>query len=868
MPNGALMILDGVIQHANERAGEILGQSSGSLIGLEVHDALHGARSCPGGCDVEGVLADPPEVPSFLYGNFVTAGGELRRVRWTVHEFSANSTLIVFEEAYERSLIEADRTRLLETQEIARLGSWDWYTDSNRVVWTPELFSIFGVERADFAGDYESYLSRVHPTDRERVAKVIEDAFNDHEPFFFDNRVERPDGKLIFVSCSGRVFTDHTGRVVRMSGTCQDVTDRKLREQALMDREAELRLIVDQMPVIIWTMDKELRNTSVMGAALDKLEMKPEDFKGKHLYESNGDDPSHVANAAHLRALEGESTVYSADRMGRSFRTRVDPLRDDEGEVIGVLGVAIDVSDEIRAEKELQEAHENYRSLIEAIPAVSYIDSIRGKVKSLFVSPQIKDIFGFVPEDVDSTLWIRQLHPDDRHVIEMKSAAYRRGESFEEEYRILSKDGRTVWVRDQAVFVRDEEGTAIFAQGIMYDITERKRLEDQLVQSHKMDAIGRLTGGIAHDFNNLLTAILGNCYLALEDADDPAALRRAIEEVKETAELGADVVKQLLGFSRRRPIVEADAMDLRDLVASTKSLLQRVIGEDIVLQTKISEGPLLVRAHSAQITQVILNLAVNAREAMPAGGRMQIEVLHSSELRELDPRVESDPGVPVGPHAVLRVSDSGTGMDETTRASLFDPFFTTKERGPRSGTGLGLSIVYGIVTRANGFLTVDSKPGEGSRISIYLPLEPEPLELVTKAVVPIEGSGTGTVLVVEDDDRVRAIAGQMLRRMGYEVIEASDAEKAIELVVDEHIDVLLTDVVMPGMGGGRLAERLVAERPDLRVIFMSGYQEALWESGSPPAGAAFIQKPFRREDLVEKLRFEQPDVITLPQVSA
>jgi two-component system, cell cycle sensor histidine kinase and response regulator CckA len=431
---------------------------------------------------------------------------------------------------------------------------------------------------------------------------------------------------------------------------------------------------------------------------------------------------------------------------------------------------------------------------------------------------------------------------------------------------LLARDGRTVWVRDQAVFVRDEEGNAIFAQGIMYDITDRKKLEEQLVQSHKMDAIGRLTGGIAHDFNNLLTAILGNCYLVLEDATDPAALRAALHEVKETAELGADLVSQLLGFSRRNT-AETGLIDLSEFVSSTKSLLGRVIGEDIVLQTRSSARPLIVHADSAQITQVILNLAVNAREAMPGGGSMQIEAFHSDELREPDARGELEPGIPVGPHAVLRVSDSGMGMDERTRASVFEPFFTTKERGSRSGTGLGMSIVYGIVTRANGFVTIDSKPGIGTRISIFLPLEEAPGDKTIVLATPADDLGTGLVLIVEDDERVRAIAGQMLRRMGYEVIEASGAEQAIEAAREHDIDVLLTDVVMPGMDGTRLAEHLRAEKPDLRIVFMSGYQEALWASGSPPSGAAFIQKPFRREDLAKKLRLKRSDVIKLPEVS-
>jgi PAS domain S-box-containing protein len=862
LPSGALLVVDGAIAHANPRAAEILARSAESLVGLSPHEALHSSLDCPGACALDEALTDPPSEPTYSFSNFGTLDGETRRVKWAAHRFDDTIDLVVFEEAFERSLIEVDRTRLFETQAIAQIGSWEWHTGPNQVLWTPELFRIFGLDRADFEGTYESYLEHVHPDDKERVVKVIESAFSEREPFDFEHRIVRPDGETRYLSSSGRVFVGYTGDVERMSGTCQDVTERKLYEHALKEREGELRLILDQMPIILWTFDRDLRHTSAMGAPLEALGTDAAALRGRHLFDIEGtDDPTHPNNAAHLKALRGVSASFDAERNGRTFRSRIDPLRDADGEVIGVLGIALDVTEEIRAEQELREAHENYRSLIEAIPAISYIETIRGKARSLFVSPQIKDIMGFSPEEIRPHLWASQLHPDDRDsVTEKRRDAYRRGEAFEEEYRILTRDGKTLWVRDQAVFVRDEEGHAIFVQGIMYDITERKRLEDQLVQSHKMDALGRLTGGIAHDFNNLLTAILGNCYLALDGDGDLRSIRAVIEEIKETADLGADLVSQLLGFSRRNP-VEAGIIDLRDLVASTKSLLRRIIGEDIVLQTKSSESPLHVRVDSGQITQVILNLAINAREAMPGGGRLQIEVLHSSDAEDGDIRLDSDLVAPVGPHAVLRVSDSGGGMDERTRASLFEPFFTTKERGSRSGTGLGLSIVYGIVNRAKGHITVDSAPGAGSRISIHLPLELALQDDMVPSETPVTQRGTGSVLVVEDDDRVRSIASQMLQRMGYDVLEASGGDEAIKLAQGRSIDILVTDVVMPGMDGKRLAELMSIQNPDLRIVFMSGYPEEIWGEGSPPTGAAFIQKPFRREDLMEKLRTVQTKAI-------
>ena len=628
-----------------------------------------------------------------------------------------------------------DRLRLLETQQIAGVGSWDWYVDTNTVVWTPELYRIHGLSSEDFDGTYESFLALVHPDDREHTSRTIRRVLELGEPFVYEHRILLPSGEVRTLESRGRVDRDENGDIHKLTGTCRDITER------------------------------------------------------------------------------------------------------------------------LRAEEELRQAHESYRSLIEAIPAISYIDSLRPRVHTVFVSPQVSDILGFDPSLVGPGFWRGRLHEDDRdEIVAARRTAYVRGEDFAREYRVRTADDRVVWVSDQAVIVRDDDGKAIFAQGIMYDISARKRLEDQLLQSQKMDALGRLAGGIAHDFNNLLTAILGNTQLLQDDegSTDPHELKGGLREIEEAAQLGAQLVRQLLGFTRPHEGAEG-TLDLGRALRSIEVLLRRVIGEDIDLRVAVAEARLPVRVELSQMTQVILNLVVNARDAMPSGGSVTLEAFSSvyPKTRTSD-FVVGQRDLQDGPYAALRVTDRGTGIDEALLPLVFEPFFTTKERGP-GGTGLGLSTVYGIVTRAKGFLTVAVEPGEGTSITAYFPLEAEQDNVVVLPEDRDALSGGEHVLVVEDDDRVRQITSSILRRCGYLVRDASDGLAGLRLAKEERFDVLLTDVVMPGMDGRSLAMKALEVQPHLAVLFMSGYAEGLQLADVGARGMAFIQKPFTREELVEKL---------------
>jgi signal transduction histidine kinase/CheY-like chemotaxis protein len=423
------------------------------------------------------------------------------------------------------------------------------------------------------------------------------------------------------------------------------------------------------------------------------------------------------------------------------------------------------------------------------------------------------------------------------------------------EHRISWSDGGVRWLECKGRVYRRADGSPARMAGTVADISARKRAEaalreseEQLRQSQKMEAIGRLAGGVAHDFNNLLTAIGGYSSLALLElpADDPR--REYLEEIQRAGERGASLTKQLLA-SGRKQVLSPKLLDLNALVDELTNLLRRVIGEDIELHWQRAPGPAAVFADAGQLEQVIMNLAVNARDAMPDGGTLAI----ASSSVQLEP---GDARAPEGRYILLSVSDSGHGMDEETMARMFEPFFTTKD--PGKGTGLGLSTVYGIVQQLSGSIRARSAPGRGTRFEIYLPERDRNAlaEYPESLAAPAKG-GAETVLLVEDESQVRKLVYEVLQSRGYRVVTAKDAVEAVPLEENfpDRIDLLITDVVMPGMSGRELAQHLAATRPETKVLFISGYtDDALLRHGPTTPGTGFLQKPFALEDLLLRVR--------------
>jgi two-component system cell cycle sensor histidine kinase/response regulator CckA len=420
------------------------------------------------------------------------------------------------------------------------------------------------------------------------------------------------------------------------------------------------------------------------------------------------------------------------------------------------------------------------------------------------------------------------------------------------EHESILRDRKRVRVSWANKGVYDKEGRLVGLLGIGNDVTQQRTLEEQYLQAQKMEAVGRLAGGLAHDFNNLLGVITGHSELALMNLQEEDTLRQSFEQIREASRRAAALTRQLLAFSRKQ-VLNPGVLNLNSVIAETEKLLRRLIGEDIELSTVLAADLGSVVVDPGQIEQVIMNLAVNARDAMPEGGRLILETANV-ELDESYAREHAD--VEAGRYVMLAVSDSGIGMDYTVRAHIFEPFFTTKEAS--KGTGLGLATVYGIIKQSNGHLWVYSEPGQGTTFKIYLPrVDAAPAERGADIPSGLPLQGTETVLLVEDEEALRNITRKALLRFGYTVLDAPNGETALEVAAQYAgpIHVLVTDVVMPGMTGRRLAEQLVALRPGIRVLFTSGYtDDAIVRHGVLEPGTAFLQKPFTQEELSHKLR--------------
>jgi PAS domain S-box-containing protein len=446
--------------------------------------------------------------------------------------------------------------------------------------------------------------------------------------------------------------------------------------------------------------------------------------------------------------------------------------------------------------------------------------------------------------------------PEARRTIKSELAAMGVIRDFETELK--RADGRRIWVRINAHAVRDQDIPLVLIDGVMEDVTERRTAqhalresEERLRQSQKMEAIGRLAGGVAHDFNNLLTAIIGYSAILADDAELGQDARDSASEIHKAAERAASLTQQLLAFSRRQVLQPAE-LEPDAVIGAMVPMLRRLIGEDIELNAALAAAPAVVRADRGQLEQVILNLVLNARDAMPHGGRLTIHT--SCGALDAATAARAGTGLAPGTYVVVDVDDNGAGMTDDIRARIFDPYFTTKPAG--KGTGLGLSTVYGIVQQSGGAVACTSAPGQGTTMRVLLP------RIATTAVTGAgasrpEHGGSETILVVEDEDVVRAFAVRALEARGYTVLAARNGEDALSRARahDGPIQLLLTDVVMPGMGGGALAGVLRAERPDVAVLYMSGHAaDAIDRHGAPGPGAPLLLKPFSMDALAVRVR--------------
>jgi len=769
-------------------------------------------------------------------------------------------------------------------------------------------------------------------------------------------------------------------------------------ERILQRDTARLRVMLEQLPAVVWTTDSRLEFTTSQGAALAGLGLQPDQAVGQSIFEYFGtDDEEFPPIKAHRQALAGTPVAYEMEWGGQSFHSLVEPLRADDGSIVGTVGVALDVTeirtseaalraseeryrdflahssegiwrleldepmpvslavdeqveflyehghfaecnhalsfmvglespsqlvgatlgrllsqddpqildhlrlfmtsdydleaaeiegvdrqgrsrchqinltgilqdqrlvrlwgthrdvtDHRRAEQALRASEERYREIFEGSLDTLYISTPEGQL--LDINPAGLRLFGYDSKEELLQVDLEELYIDPGARQRSLEALSQKGFLRDYELRLRRKDGSQATILVTTTAVEDESGNLYALRGMLRDVTEQRALEEQLLRSQRMEAVGRMAGGVSHDFNNLLTVINGRSDLLRAQIDPGSPLAAEVDEIKAAGERAAALTRQLLVLSRRRSSFP-QAINLNDLMQNMENLLRRSVGELVELVADFDQEIASVKADPGQMEQVILNLALNARDAMPRGGRL---VIGSSNVSVAPGSALANFGLDPGAYVLLRCEDDGTGIDPSIQGQIFEPFFSTKD--PSEGTGLGLSTVYGIVQQSGGYIRVESELGRGACFEVYLPAVSEPVEPSAKEVVePTSPSGTETVLLVEDEDAVRGLLRRFMDAKGYRVLEASDGEEALKVVDEEsgQIDLLFTDLVMPGMGGFELAHRLEAKLPEVKILFMSGYSEgadAFFKSGLVSDARSFLQKPFSTDLLAQRLR--------------
>ncbi len=737
----------------------------------------------------------------------------------------------------------ANEAKLAEAQQIARLGSWEWELAADRITWSDELYRIHGVDRDDAPTSYAAYLGRVHPDDRARVERVIETALTDRRSWSIDYRVVLSNGEQRMLHARGEIIVDGRGEPSLVRGTCQDVTESRRVEDALRAAEQLFRRAFDDAPIGMALIDLDGRWLRLNRSLCQMLGRSEQELRTTQLNELSHPDDRRLDLPLTKELLAGRRRSYAIEKRylradGNMVHAllHVSLMHGDGERPLYFLCQMVDVTERRRAQAERQASEDRLQAIIDNSPALIIVKDLEHRY--LLVNRRWEELFGVPSEQAigrtSADVLPATRRPDHLEIDERVSGT---GEPYEAMMVIPEPDGA-----DERTFLmvkfalRDLDGNISAVVTIATDITERRRsaeeraeLEHRLAQAQRLESVGQLAGGVAHDFNNLLSVILTCVGFASRELPADHPVRDDVEEIGRAADRAAALTRQLLMFSRRE-VVKPEVLDVGSLARDLERLLNRTLSERIALRITVGPGLVPVLADRAQLEQVLINLAVNARDAMPEGGTLAIAVGRAAD------------GVRI------TVADDGLGMPEEVRDRAFEPFFTTKD--PGEGTGLGLATVHGIVTDSGGTVDIESAPGRGTVVTIFLPGCQEPLHLAEPPAEPGERAATmARVLVVEDQEPVRRQACRILEAHGYEVIGAGAAEEALEGW--QPVDVLVTDIVMPGMTGQQLAQIATERNPDLRVVYMSGHTEdVLVRNGARTRNIAYVQKPFTRTSLV------------------
>jgi len=682
----------------------------------------------------------------------------------------------------------------------------------------------------------------------------LQDAFKDGQVHKTERRVLL-DGAVRHLELTASPIRDARGEITAGIEIVRDITDRTDMEERLATSERKFHMLFDHAPDAIFIHAPDGRILEASEAAVERLGYSHGRLVSMGMRELEtpaAENPERRVEEIRERGSLIFETGFLA-ATGSAIPMEVSSRFITYEGSAAILSYCRDITERKKAEDSLRESEERWQFALEGSGAgVWDWDIAAGRV---FYSKRWKSMLGFAPDDlpVNENLWQMLVHPDDRLWVSEELKRHLRDEIpvYMTEHRLRCKDGSWKWILDRGkIMSRDPEGTPLRMVGTYTDITDRKRLEEQLRQAQKMEAVGELAGGIAHDFNNILTAIIGRIYLLQTKLADRADLLAHADQIAYAADRAANLTRSLLAFSREQ-IINLQRKDLNEIVRHSGKLFSKLVREDVEITMSLAPSDPVVLADEVQLEQVLLNLVANARDALPRGGRIAI----STDTIRFDEKYVAIHGFGrVGSYAVLTVSDNGTGMDEKTRARIFEPFFTTKEIG--KGTGLGLSIVYGIVKQHNGHINVYSEPGTGTTFRIYLPAVEGAADPGGRPEPALPPAGKGTILVAEDEEAVRTLTKTILSEFGYQVIEAENGMEAVARFREDpdRIDAVLLDMIMPHMNGREAREEILKTRPEAKILFMSGYTgDILGQQGLFSEETGLIQKPLKPRDLLVKL---------------
>jgi two-component system cell cycle sensor histidine kinase/response regulator CckA len=747
---------------------------------------------------------------------------------------------------------------LEEAQAIAHVGSWALVLGTRpSVTWTREAMRIFGVDEGASL-TFEDFVELVHPEDRDRVVRAAQNALEHDTTYDFDYRIVHADGSIRWAHGRAAVERDDSGRATRLLGSIQDVTDRYLAVAALRASEERYRLIIESTSEGVWLSDASFRTTYVNQRAADMLGYTREEMIGESMFMCLTEEACEPAMTMRERRMRGGSETYQSSYRRKDGSTcwtlaKANTILDESGRFAGSVELFTDVS----GQRQLEAARDHLAAIVESSEDTIVGISLGGVITSWNFGAE--KLYQYSRgEAVGRPLYFlvpREAEAEQRRIL----ATVASGEAVGQyESKRVRKDGSLVDVAIIMSPVRDALGAIVGVSKIGRDLTARRvaeaahrKTEDQFRQAQKMEAVGRLAGGIAHDFNNLLSVVMSYASLAMDGLKVGDPLLADLREIETAGRRATELTKQLLAFSRQQ-ILQPRVVDLNRIIAGMGSMLRRLLGEDVELTTVLGQEVGRVLADPGQLEQVVMNLAVNARDAMPQGGKLTIATSNTVlELGQISGPVDAVPG----PYVLLAISDNGVGMDAETRSRIFEPFFTTKPVG--KGTGLGLATVFGIVQQSGGYVSAYSELGVGTTFKIHLPRTDRGADPVVDGAPPPLLRGNETILLVEDEAQVRVVAATILRRYGYNVLETSNGGEAylVSREFPAKIHLLLTDVVMPRMSGRKLSEELASQRPEMKVLFASGYtDDAIVHHGVLESGVALLQKPFTPEGLLRKVR--------------